>query len=80
MRSAGAPNILPAREALTRLVGAVLAEHHDEWTEMRRYIGLDVLARCRRALLDNDETTQEVPLAAITAQHPRAALTGNRGS
>ena len=25
----------------------VLAEQHDEWTEMRRYIGLDILAKSR---------------------------------
>jgi len=59
--------IFPDRDALIRLVGAVLAEQHDEWTEMRRYIGLDVLARCRIAVLDGDQTTEEVPLAAITA-------------
>jgi transposase-like protein len=59
--------IFPNRDALIRLVGAVLAEQHDEWTEMRRYIGLDVLARSRMSLIDNPETTEEVPLAAITA-------------
>jgi len=32
---------------LIRLVGAVLAEQHDEWIEGRRYLGLDVLARSR---------------------------------
>ncbi len=37
--------IFPDRDSLTRLVGAVLAEQHDEWTEGRRYLGLDVLAR-----------------------------------
>ena len=59
--------IFPVRDALIRLVGAVLAEQHDEWTEMRRYIGLDVLARCRLALTEDSTTTEEVPLAAITA-------------
>jgi putative transposase len=39
--------IFPDRTALVRLVGAVLAEQHDEWTEMRRYIGLDILAKSR---------------------------------
>jgi putative transposase len=59
--------IFPNRDSLIRLVGAVLAEQHDEWTEMRRYIGLDVLARSRITLIDNDVQPQEVPVAAITA-------------
>ena len=54
--------IFPDRNALVRLVGAVLAEQHDEWIEGRRYFGLDVLARCRTGPLDGADTTQpELP-------------------
>jgi putative transposase len=44
----------------------VLAKQHDEWTEMRRYIGLDILARCRLSTT-TAEKPEEMTLTALTA-------------
>lgn len=56
--------IFPNRDAIIRLVGAVLAEQTDEWAEGRRYLGLDVLARCRLNPLDQ-QLEQEEPTPAL---------------
>ena len=50
--------IFPDRDSVIRLVGAVLAEQHDEWAEGRRYLGLDVLARSRVKPVPNTDTTE----------------------
>ena len=60
--------IFPDRTALTRLVRAVLAEQHDEWTEQRRYLGLDILAKSRLIKITNQNPTdEEMTITAITA-------------
>jgi transposase-like protein len=58
--------IFPDRAAIIRLVGAVLAEQHDEWIESRRYLGLDVLNRSRATVtVPTDSAPTATP--ALTA-------------
>lgn len=61
--------IFPNRDSIIRLVGAVLAEQHDEWAEQRRYFGLEALAKARR-VGEPEPATEEVTepdLKALTA-------------
>ena len=44
--------IFPDRSSLARLLGAVLAEQHDEWQTGRRYLSLDTLRGCLTSPLD----------------------------
>ena len=60
--------IFPDRTAIIRLIGAVLAEQHDEWAEGRRYLGLDILSRSRLTKITTDNPESEVMTpAALTA-------------
>jgi hypothetical protein len=69
--------IFPGRGARIRLVGAVLAEQHDEWTEMHRYIGLDILGKSRQAPIQYSPAG-EVPLTAITRLKSQLRITRRR--
>ncbi|OIQ80463.1 hypothetical protein GALL_377810 [mine drainage metagenome] len=55
--------IFPDRNSVIRLVGAVLAEQHDEWAEGRRYLGLELLAKARLNLVPDDQEVTDPPLA-----------------
>jgi hypothetical protein len=59
--------IFPNRGAITRLVGAVLAEQTDEWAEGRRYLGLDILVKSRLTLVADTGSEVTEPALALSA-------------
>ena len=59
--------IFPDRASIVRLIGAVLMEQTDEWTESRRYMGPEILTKSRLRIVTGQPGQEDQEPAALTA-------------
>jgi transposase-like protein len=57
--------IFPNIDSAWRLIGALLAEYHEEWSTGRRYLTMDAFEEWKSELSSHQPTDQPEPIEAI---------------